>query len=87
MCAIRYLRGPLSADGIYQLVARRGRDAGVAVHPHRFRHHFSHTWLDRDGAGGDLMELNGWSSPQMLDRYNRSSRAARAYDRIMEDNP
>jgi hypothetical protein len=36
------------------------------------------------------MELNGWSSPQMLDRYARSSRAARArrtYDRIMEDNP
>jgi integrase len=59
----------------------------VAVHPHRFRHHFSHTWLDRDGAGGDLMELNGWSSPQMLDRYARSSRAHRTYDRIMEDNP
>jgi integrase/recombinase XerD len=83
-------RGPLAADGIYQMTARRGRDAGVAVHPHRFRHHFSHTWLDRDGAGGDLMELNGWSSPQMLDRYARSSRAARArrtYDRIMEDSP
>jgi integrase len=20
------------------------------VYPHRFRHHFSHTWLDRGGA-------------------------------------
>ena len=83
-------RGPLTADGIYRLIARRGKRAGVAVYPHRFRHHFSHTWLDRDGAGGDLMELNGWSSPQMLDRYARSSRAARArrtYDRIMVDNP
>jgi integrase/recombinase XerD len=82
-------RGPLTADGIYRLIARRGKQAGGAVHPHRFRHHFSHTWLDRDGAGGD-MELNGWSSPQMLDRYASSSRAARAhrtYDRIMEDNP
>ena len=29
---------------------------------------FSHTWLDRGGAEGDLMELNGWSSPQMLRR-------------------
>jgi integrase len=35
------------------------------VHPHRFRHHFSHTWLDRGGPEGDLMELNGWASPQM----------------------
>lgn len=25
--------------------------------PHRFRHHFSHAWLDRDWAEGDLMEL------------------------------
>jgi integrase len=83
-------RGPLGADGIYRMIARRGRDAGVAVYPHRFRHRFSQTWLERDGEGGDLMELNGWSSPQMLDRYARSARAARArrtYDRIMEDNP
>jgi hypothetical protein len=39
---------------------------GVEVFPHRFRHHFSRTWLDRGGAEGDLMELNGWPSPQML---------------------
>jgi integrase/recombinase XerD len=83
-------RGPLGADGIYRMTARCGEQAGVPVHPHRFRHHFSQTWLDRDGEGGDLMELNGWSSPRMLDRYARSARAARArrtYDRIMEDNP
>jgi site-specific recombinase XerD len=37
-------RGPLmTAAGIYQAVARRGRQAGVSVYPHRFRHHFSHT--------------------------------------------
>jgi hypothetical protein len=23
---------------------------------------FTHAWLDRGGSGGDLMELNGWSS-------------------------
>ena len=43
-------RGPLTATGIYQVVARRGRQCGVTVYPHRFRHHFSHTWLDRGGA-------------------------------------
>jgi integrase len=62
----------------------------VAVYPHRFRHHFSHTWLDRGGAEGDLMELNGWVSPQMLTRYGASARGARArrsYDRVMTDTP
>src|SRR5271169_6128565 len=83
-------RGPLTASGIYQVIARRGRQCGIEVFPHRFRHHFSHTWLDRGGAEGDLMELNGWTSPQMLTRYGASARAARArrtYDRIMEDSP
>ena len=83
-------RGPLTAAGVYQLVARRGEQAGVAVHPQRFRHHFSHTWLDRGGAEGDLMQLNGWSSPQMLTWYGasaRGTRARRSYDRIMNDTP
>jgi site-specific recombinase XerD len=83
-------RGPMTAQGIYQMVVRRGRQCGVRVHPHRFRHHFSHTWLDRGGAEGDLMELNGWASPQMLRRYGASARSARArrtYDRIMTDSP
>ena len=82
-------RGPLTAGGIYQVVARRGRQSGVSVYPHRFRHHFSHTWLDRGGAERDLMELNGWTSPQMLTRYGASARGARArrsYDRIMDDS-
>jgi integrase/recombinase XerD len=33
------------------------------------------------------MELNGWSSPQMLRRYGASAgsaRARRSYDRIMD---
>ena len=54
------------------------------------RHDFSHTWLDRGGPEGDLMELNGWSSPQMLRRYGASARSARArrtYDRIMDESP
>ena len=83
-------KGPLSDSGIYQMLERQAERAGVPdVHPHRFRHHFSHTWLDRGGAEGDLMELNGWDSPQMLRRYGRSAaakRARRGYDRIMGDD-
>jgi hypothetical protein len=36
------------------------------------------------------MELNGWTSPQMLRRYcarARSARARRRYDRVMQDAP
>ena len=80
-------RGPMTANGIYQMIVRRGRQSGVDAWPHRFRHHFSHTWLDWGGAEGDLMELNGWSSPQMLRRYDGSARAHRTYDRIMAGNP
>jgi hypothetical protein len=72
------------------MIARRGRQCGVAVYPHRFRHHFSHTWPDRGGPQGDLMELNGWSSRQMLILYGASARSARArrtYDHIMDERP
>ncbi len=81
-------RGPMTASGIYQVIVRRGRQCGVEVFPHRFRHHFSHTWLDKGGAEGDLMELNGWTCPQMPRRYGasaRSARARRSYDRIMDN--
>ena len=36
-------REPLTAAGIYQMTARRGRQCGMDAYPHRFRHHFSHT--------------------------------------------
>jgi site-specific recombinase XerD len=31
-------REPLTAAGIYQMIARRGRQCGVHLYPHRFRH-------------------------------------------------
>jgi integrase/recombinase XerD len=75
----------MTASGIYQVIARRGRQCGIEVFPHLFRFHFSHTWLDRGGTEGDLMELNGWTSTQMLRRYGaRSARARSSYDRIMD---
>jgi integrase/recombinase XerD len=79
-------RGPLDRTGIYQLVVRRGQECGVLLYPHRFRHHFCQAWLDRGGTEGDLMELAGWSTPQMITVYGGSARGARArrsYDRVM----
>lgn len=78
-------RGPMTPNGIRQIIERRGEAAGVDIHPHMFRHTFSHNWLDKGGAEGDLMEQNGWTSPAMIRVYGRSMRAARAhraYDRI-----
>lgn len=78
-------RVPMTPSGVRQVIERRGERLGLDIHPHLFRHTFSHNWLDAGGAEGDLMELNGWDSPQMLRHYGasaRSARARRAYDRI-----
>jgi site-specific recombinase XerD len=75
----------MTPSGLYQVITRRGERLGIELHPHMFRHTFSHAWLDNGGAEGDLMELNGWTSPQMLRRYGasaRKARAQRAYDRV-----
>lgn len=78
-------RQPMTPNGVRQVIERRGEAVGLDIHPHMFRHNFTHRWLDAGGAEGDLMELNGWDSPQMLRRYGRSARSARArraYDRV-----
>jgi integrase/recombinase XerD len=75
----------MTPSGVRQVISRRGARLGMSIHPHLFRHTFSHNWLDNGGAEGDLMELCGWESPQMLRRYGASARAARArraYDRV-----
>jgi integrase len=61
------------AGTLGQMIARRGRQAGVDAWTHQFRHHCSHTWLDRGGGEGDLVELNGWASPSMLRRHGASA--------------
>ena len=58
-------REPLTAVGICQMITRRGRQCGVDAYPHRFRHHFSHIWLDRGGPEGDLMELLTPDAPSL----------------------
>jgi hypothetical protein len=82
-------RDPYDADGLRTATwTSPGEAASVASRcPRRFRYHFSHAWLDHGGAEGDLMVLNGWTSPQMLRRYGasaRSARARRSYDRVMQ---
>jgi len=69
----------LTPDGLYQAVQARGREIGIRVHPHLFRHTLAHEWLDAGGGEQTLMDQMGWSSPQMLKRYGAAGRAKRAH--------
>lgn len=72
-------QGRLTANGLYQMVRRRGQRAGLGdIHPHSFRHLYTDQWLRAGGSETGLMENNGWRNPAMLRRYAGSLRQDRA---------
>jgi site-specific recombinase XerD len=74
-------RGPMTRDGIYQVVAARCQLAGVPViSPHKWRHFTADQWFRAGGSEGDAMALFGWDHPAMPHRYARQAAARRAQD-------
>jgi site-specific recombinase XerD len=73
------LKGRLTEWGVVQVLRRRGVQAGIpGLHPHQVRHTFAHEWLVPGGAETDLMQIAGWKSRTMLQRYGASAADARA---------
>jgi len=72
--------GAIQPNGVYQIVERRARLAGIEqrLRPHLFRHTMAHKWLSAGGEEGDLMRIAGWSSRSMLDRYGAAEPEDRA---------
>lgn len=79
-------KGTFGKRGIYEMVRRRAREAGlgdVNVHPHLFRHGFAHDWLSAGGSEGGLARMAGWTpGSTMIYRYG----AAQAEERAREEH-
>ena len=79
---------PLQPSGLFQLVERIARRAGV-TNPgvHRFRHTAA-TWMrDKGIQTQELMYLLGWSTHKMAERYTHSTGAERALRAHREYSP
>jgi len=78
-------KGPLTPNGIAQMLRRRCDKAGIdRLHPHQLRHTAAHVAAKSLGDS-DMMRIFGWRSRQMLLRYGASGadeRAREAYKRL-----
>jgi integrase/recombinase XerC len=79
-------KGAVTASGIAQMCAERGKAAGVArrVHPHELRHRFIATAMRKGMPSPLVMALSGHSTPAMLNRYGSFNRQQDAMAMLRE---
>jgi site-specific recombinase XerD len=80
-------KGAISAEGVRQILKRLGGEAGVKVAPHQLRHTTSHVLRAAGMGDAEMMELLGWRSAAMLQRYGRSAVGARAREQHKRISP
>lgn len=63
--------GPLTSNGIGQMIERRAARAEVDITAHSFRRSLAVRWL-REGRSETLLQrVAGWSDPKMVGRYTK----------------
>lgn len=73
-------QAPLQYDGLNNMFKDRSFEvSGEEITPHKLRHWFVHLAKERGVSEDALMELMGWSTRTMLDRYALSMRKERAH--------
>jgi integrase/recombinase XerD len=71
----------LGFSGLARMLRGRAKLAGIEPFwPHLLRHTAAHRWLAAGGSQDGLMAVAGWSSPEMMWRYTRSSANVRAVE-------
>jgi site-specific recombinase XerD len=73
-------QGPLSDEGIKQMLQRRSKAAGVNVSAHMFRRGVAERWLAAGGSETLLRYHAGWESHLMVRRYIRANGERLAID-------
>jgi len=75
---------PLTAEGIYMLLKRLGKRAGILnLHAHRFRHTFATSYLRSGGSERYLRIVGGWRRiPDTYFRTIDTEDVARAHRQI-----
>ncbi|HEY6279516.1 MAG TPA: tyrosine-type recombinase/integrase [Streptosporangiaceae bacterium] len=72
-------RSHFGSAGIQDMLARRGREAGLpGLTPHWFRRTFAHDWLAAGGSELDGMRIAGWRTRAMIEQYAGDLAAERA---------
>ncbi|MCV7050478.1 tyrosine-type recombinase/integrase [Mycobacterium heidelbergense] len=72
-------RAQLGYHGLRIALLARAIAVGIEdFHIHRLRHTFASRFLSLGGSEGSLMQVAGWRTRQMVDRYSRDTAAERA---------